>query len=557
MTDHLQPIETQVTAADSEIRELRCALLRHVLGILFWVSIPALLMGIYYVVADGNWTYGLAYIGLFLLLGLLHWVKRIPYRVQIGVLLIIIYALALLSVFRGGLSSNVRLFLLTLPFVAVVFLGRGAGMVVLGLSLLTMAHFAGVFSLKLLAIPDSVQIMSHKPMAWFSYTLTWLLLTVFVMVSLTQLLSRFRETLIHRHDLTHKLNAQRLQAEQDAASARLRAEQMQWVAEFGNALASLRRRESVAWRTVREMERSLHLYQVNVFLTDRTGATLLLTAAAGARGEDLVAAGFPVWIGERSLLGQVAQTGQEQLRVLSPDATAPFPLSRAEMALPLVVRGELLGILDIHGAAAFSENDQQLFRVVAGYVTTSLDMLAALEEINGQLQEMRMLYSRYTTASWRSLVEAKLQLSHVAGDLSAEAVEALAAEALQTRAACSRPPTAALNTYLLVAPLIARDVPLGYLAFTRAAEHGDWDAETRSFIEAAAERLALALDNTRLLVQTRRQAFYQEQLGRLDEAVWRNPSTQAIMENSVKELGRVLDANEVQVYLTPVQWEAQ
>jgi GAF domain-containing protein len=88
-------------------------------------------------------------------------------------------------------------------------------------------------------------------------------------------------------------------------------------------------------------------------------------------------------------------------------------------------------------------------------------------------------------------------------------------------------------------------------------ELGDWDAETRVFIEAAAERLALALDNTRLLVQTRRQAFYQEQLGRLDDVVWRNPSTAAIMEGSVQELGRVLDASEVQVYLTPMVWEAQ
>ncbi|HNT74984.1 MAG TPA: GAF domain-containing protein [Anaerolineae bacterium] len=558
MRDEQKQNAPEVAAADSEIRELRHTLLTHVMRVLFLAGFPALIVGGYYVATDGNWMYGLAYVVLFCALGILYVARRIPYHVRIGALLALAYGLALLSVFRGGLSSNVRLFLLMLPLMAVVFLGRRAGFVALALSMLTMSEFAGLFSLEILKIPVSVQVLSHKPMAWFSYTLTLLFVSAFVITSLNQLVSRFREVLIKSHDLANKLDTQRMQAEQNAEYAYLHAVRMQWVAEFGNALASLRRREMVAWRTVRDMERSLDLYQVNVFLTDRTGSTLILAAAAGAQGEALVAEGFSVWVGERSLLGQVAQTGREQVRVLSPDEAEEFPLSRVEMALPLVVRGELLGVLDIHSTeATFSDSDMQLFRVVAGYVTASLDMLAALEEINGQLQEMRTLYSQYTTAGWRSLLEAKLKLSYTAGALPEAAVQTLAAEALRDRAIRSCPPVEGTDDYLLVVPLIARDVPLGYLAFTRSVEQGDWDAETRVFIEAAAERLALALDNTRLLVQTRRQAFYQEQLGRLDDVVWRNPSTAAIMESSVQELGRVLDAHEVQIYLTPVQWEAQ
>jgi len=57
------------------------------------------------------------------------------------------------------------LFLLMLPLMAVVFLGRRAGFVALALSMLTMSEFAGLFSLEILKIPVSVQILSHKPMA--------------------------------------------------------------------------------------------------------------------------------------------------------------------------------------------------------------------------------------------------------------------------------------------------------------------------------------------------------------------------------------------------------
>jgi putative methionine-R-sulfoxide reductase with GAF domain len=277
-------------------------------------------------------------------------------------------------------------------------------------------------------ISTDVQVLSHKPVAWFSYTLTWLFASVFVGSLLDPTAHPFRATLIKSHDLTYKLDTQRMQAEQSAEYANLHAVRMQWVAEFGNALASLRRREMVAWRTVREMERSLNLYQVNVFLADRTGSTLVPGGGRRVQGETLVAEGLSVWVGERSLLGKVAQTGREQIRVLSPDEMEYFPLSRVETALPLVVRGELLGILDIHSTeSTFSESDMQLFRVVAGYVTTSLDMLAALEEINGQLQEMRALYNQYTIASWRSLLAEKLKLSYATGALSEDPIQTLAA----------------------------------------------------------------------------------------------------------------------------------
>jgi GAF domain-containing protein len=92
---------------------------------------------------------------------------------------------------------------------------------------------------------------------------------------------------------------------------------------------------------------------------------------------------------------------------------------------------------------------------------------------------------------------------------------------------------------------------LGYLAFTRATEKGNWNADARSTIMMAAERLAVALDNTRLLVEARRQALYDEQLSQLGDLIWQTPSPEVIMEQSVRELGRFLGASEAQLYLTP------
>ena len=548
-------VETEATY--SEIHEWQQDLLKQVMRVLFIIAVPALALGIYYVVSDGNLVFAPLYIALFLILAVVRFWKRVSYSVQVGTLLALIYGLAILAVTRAGLGSNVRLFLLAMPFVAAIFLGKRAGLIAVAVSMLTMLFFAALFSTGQMMVAEDVQVMSHKAEAWLSYSLNLLLANMLVIASLNYLLPRLNAALGQSRAMAQAFEAQRRRAELEAQRSRVQAERMVWAAAFGNSLTWLLQRERVVWRVVREMAKELNLYQVNLFLADRQGTTLSWVAASGEEGESWVREGWQISVGERSLLGRVAQSGQEQLVVLPPEASQRFPLSRVEVALPLIVRGEIFGILDIHSAeAAFSEEDLQLFRVVAGYVSASLETARLLEETEARIQEMRALYAQYTVASWRSLLEVQEIQSFSEGMVPADKIRQWATPALEEQTSRSTL-LDDKETYLLVVPLIARDVPLGYLAFTRAVQKGDWDRETCLFIETAAERLALALDNTRLLVETRRQAFYQEQLGRIDDIVWGNSSIEAIMRQSVQELGRFLGANEAQLYVTPSPPEIQ
>lgn len=562
-----------------EIRFWQQELLSYAMRILFYAAIVAVIFGSLYVSGDGQRGYVVIYILLLLLLGAASFWKAAPYVFKVGLLLFLIYVLSIASALRAGLGSNMRLFLLVLPFVAAFFWGRRAGWWALAVSMLTMLVFAILFLREIVKVTTSERALSLTVGAWASYTVTLLWSSGFVLVTLNYFLSRFMAALTSSRELAHQLEAQRARAELVTERAQLHAVRMEWAAAFGNLLTSLREREVLVQRVVQEMVAHLDLYQVNLFLTERTGDVLSLVAAAGVQGGTLAAVppegGVPpggdmasqvqdpwqVLIGTHSLLGRVAQSGREQMQMLSPGDgdghSVRFPLSRVEVAFPLVVQGELLGVLDIHSTeATFSKDDLQLFRIVAGYVTASLDTVRTLAETETQMREIRALYAQYTTASWRSLLEAEAVWAHsVGGELDALRVQALATEAVRTHSLRSEvlPDGAG---YLLVVPLISRDVVLGYVAFTRTLQQDDWDQKVRAWIELAAERLALALDNTRLLAQVRRQAYYQEQLNRLDDLVWRNPSTEMIMERGVRELGRFLGANLVQLQLAPAVLEA-
>lgn len=546
------------SAYSAEVREWQNELLDRVLRIVFIIAIPALLIASYYVWKDGRGWLIPFYVGSVVLVGIVRFWKSAPYNLKTGLLLVIVYGLVVLSLARAGLSSNANVFLLGFSFVAAIFLGRRATLLSIAVTVITMGIAGWLFSTGVWVIPTEVQLMSAKPSAWLSYTFNLLLVGAFFIASQLYLFPRLTTALARSREMTQALEADREQAVREAAVKQRRAEQLEWVANLGHTLALLRQRDELVWRVVREISNTFDIYQANLFLMNRSGDTLLLAATAGQLGEELArfAGTFTeVTVGARNALGQAAQLGKEQMALPMPEQLSQFPDSRVEISLPLSVRGEVLGVLDLHSTRpSFTDEELQIYRIIAGQLTTALDMVRSLEETQTQIQEMRALYMQHTLASWRTLLEATPLRAAAGVQLDASLVTALAQEAMAEQQPRSMW-LEAHGVYLLVVPLVAHEVALGYLAFTRVATKGDWDANTRSLIAMAAERLAVTLDNTRLLVEARRQALYDEQLSHLGDLIWQTPRPEVIMEQSVRELGRFLGASEVQLYLTPAGGE--
>jgi GAF domain-containing protein len=552
--------ESQKGVYSAEIREWQRQLLNQVLRVVFIIAVPALLIAAYYVWRDGRAWLIPFYVVALLVVGIVRFWKKAPYTLQTGALLAIVYGLAVLSLVRAGLSSNVAVFLLGFSFIATIFLGQRAALVSIAVAVITMGIAGWLFSTGVWGISTDIQLVSDKPAAWISYTFTLLLASTFFVASQLYLFPRLAEALINSQEMAREIAEDRERVVREAKTKQRHAEQLGWAANLGSVLASLRQRDELIWRVVREIAQTFDVYQTNLFLMNRSGDALLLAATAGQLGEDISRLGTAtvtdIPVGARNAPGRAVQLGKEQMALLSGSVTLfgelpQFPDSRVEISLPLSVLGEVLGVLDIHSTrVTFSDEELQIFRIIASQVTTALDMLRSLKETQAQMQEIRVLYAQHTLASWRTLLEAAPVQSASGVQVAVSLVEALAQEALAEK----QPRSTWLDAegiYLLIAPLVAHDVALGYLAFTRAAEKGDWDADTRNLIAMAAERLAVTLDNTRLLIEARRQALYDEQLGQLGALIWQTPNPEAIMEKSVRELGRFLGAREVQLYLTP------
>jgi PAS domain S-box-containing protein len=121
-------------------------------------------------------------------------------------------------------------------------------------------------------------------------------------------------------------------------------------------------------------------YYAAIFLIDESGQEAVLSAATGDAGKQLMEQGHSLGVGSKSMVGWVTannaarialDVGEEAIRFDNP----LLPKTRAEMALPLRVRGNVIGALDVQSTTvnAFTAEDIQTIQMMADQVAIAID----------------------------------------------------------------------------------------------------------------------------------------------------------------------------------------
>jgi GAF domain-containing protein len=100
---------------------------------------------------------------------------------------------------------------------------------------------------------------------------------------------------------------------------------------------------------------------------------------------------------------------------------------RSELAIPLVYRGDLLGVLNVESdkVGAYSENDEELLGTLAGTLAAIISNARLLDQIRHQVDRERLLYEvtskiRRSTDMQTIMATTTSELSKVLGAKRAE-----------------------------------------------------------------------------------------------------------------------------------------
>ncbi|MBI5666654.1 MAG: GAF domain-containing protein [Chloroflexi bacterium] len=140
------------------------------------------------------------------------------------------------------------------------------------------------------------------------------------------------------------------------------------------------------------------LYHAHIYLLDDSGTTLRLASGAGHVGRQMVAEGKQIALDNpQSIVAQAARTRRGVIinDVTTASTFLPNPLlpdTRAELAVPLVARGQLLGVLDVQSAETgyFSQNTLAVIELMAGQIASAIS--------NARLYEAAERTSRHEQA---------------------------------------------------------------------------------------------------------------------------------------------------------------
>ncbi len=202
-----------------------------------------------------------------------------------------------------------------------------------------------------------------------------------------------------------------------------RAQQLQFsaaIAEKGSSsldLNQLLRETAVLLRS------QFAFYHVSIFLADLNQKELHLREVATDAPIDLVNLQYKLPIDNHSIVGWVAQHREprivEDVRTDSSYKEEPFlPNTCAELALALVARGELLGVLDVQSdhPGSFAQEDVSVLQIIANQIAINIDNARLFAKTESRLNETRILYE------YNSLLSSTLDV----GELHRRAARALA-----------------------------------------------------------------------------------------------------------------------------------
>lgn len=382
------------------------------------------------------------------------------------------------------------------------------------------------------------------------------------------------------------------------ATAIRRSEALQIAAEIARDATNTLDIQDLLFKAVNLVRERFNFYHASIFLLDEIGEYAVLKESTGEAGAAMKANHHRLAVGSRSIVGQSTLQGRPVIvRDVTDDPThLPNPLlpnTRAEMALPLMIGAQIIGALDVQStqAGAFTEEDVNILSTMADQLSVALVRLRLYNRAQGMIGQQRVLQQMIARANSTANLTAaldsltadlvsngfaerveiflnenrdSLDLASVSGmDITRLNMTRFAfGEGIVGQAALTRSPqnwadirnhsaftpmTVSARSALAL-PILFGDDLLGVL-YLESDQPARFDENIQEVMTALSNNLAGTIANTRLIVQVRRQVDRQKQIFEATSRIRRSTDLQTILQTSVTEIGKVLNARAARIEL--------
>lgn len=304
-----------------------------------------------------------------------------------------------------------------------------------------------------------------------------------------------------------------------------------------------------------------NFYHVGIFLIDDARQYAVLQAANSSGGQNMLKRGHKLKVGESGIVGYVAKAGEPRIALdVGQDAVffnnPDLPNTRSEVALPLKVRDNIIGVLDVQSEkpGAFSQEDTNIFSILADQVAIALENTRLFEQTQRALDEVRAAYQRNLQEGWKIFGQEEgiigYQQSLTGGRTLSQPVNLDEInQAMYRGEVLEFHPDGKTGEPTLVVPIKLRDQIIGVMHIKAPSKDRLWTNSEVNLAEAVSERLSLALENARLIQESQRQVIKEQTISEITSRIGSSINLDNVLLTAVEELGRNIPGSEVTIKL--------
>jgi PAS domain S-box-containing protein len=318
--------------------------------------------------------------------------------------------------------------------------------------------------------------------------------------------------------ITRDITERKRLEQQIQVSLERRRQQVEISTQVAQEIAAAPGLDELFRRVVTLIKERFGYYHAQIFRYEPNLEAVVLVSGYGEAGRKMLARRHRLGMG-RGVVGTAAATGQP---VLASDVTQDkdwtpnpdLPETKAELAVPIKLRDQVLGILDVQSEqpGALTEDDQLLLEGLCGQIAIAIEDTRLRQEMGERLDELDSMYRTMSREGWETFRKAAGQslpggylfdrvTTRPVDDLwTPEMKSAVEQDALVPPAFRAEPSTGAPAS-AAVAPLSVRGEMVGVLGVIDDPKQ-PLSQDDLALVESVSEQVALALESARLFQQT-------------------------------------------------------
>lgn len=450
-------------------------------------------------------------------------VIRFSYFVRMSVFLFSIYMLGLSTLITYDVLGVALFYFLALIIFATMMLSIRAGMIAIAIDVVTYIIFGWLMLSERLMPLDPFSTPTNLA-DWISVAAANVMFGIVIILGFRSLEQEFFEA---QKQIDFTLNT--LKDERNNLEDRVqeRTAQLRKINEIGRNVTEILDIDQLFSRASKYIEDEFNCYYTAFYLINVSEKWADLSYASGEAGKVLKENKHRLDLEGRSSIVKTIRTKTSQITTDANQIRLENPLlpyTRSQLVLPLIVGETVLGVLDMHSTKenAFTLQDVDAYQNMANGIATAIENSRLFQETQQTLSEMRATQRQYLKGAWDSLSSEKA-IEYEIGDnenVSENSIEI---------------------------PLSLRDQVIGQIEITNTNQ---WTSEQKNLVEAIVAQATLALENARLVEESQSSASQERLTNEIIAKVWASSNMDNILQTTVRELGRSLEATEVEIELS-------